>query len=80
MIYLYSFFFACMVCLIGQVILDNTKLTPGHITSLFVIPCVLTFSLFVVASCVKVLSSVISVPNTLELNYNVIENNQSNKN
>ena len=37
MIYLYSFFFAGMVCLIGQVILDNTKLTPGHITSLFVI-------------------------------------------
>ena len=26
-----------MVCLIGQIILDNTKLTPGHITSLFVI-------------------------------------------
>lgn len=37
MIYLYSFLFCGMVCLIGQVILDNTKLTPGHITSLFVI-------------------------------------------
>ena len=24
------------MCLIGQVILDNTKLTPGHITSMFV--------------------------------------------
>lgn len=35
--YLYSFFFCGIVCLIGQVILDNTKLTPGHITSLFVI-------------------------------------------
>ena len=37
MIYLYSFLFAGLVCLIGQIILDNTKLTPGHITSLFVI-------------------------------------------
>ena len=37
MIYLYSFLFCGFVCLIGQLILDNTKLTPGHITSLFVI-------------------------------------------
>lgn len=37
MIYLYSFLFCGFVCLLGQVILDNTKLTPGHITSLFVI-------------------------------------------
>jgi len=35
--YLYSFLFCGFVCLIGQIILDNTKLTPGHITSLFVI-------------------------------------------
>ena len=37
MMYLYSFMFCGLICLIGQVILDNTKLTPGHITSLFVI-------------------------------------------
>ena len=37
MIYIYSFLFCGLVCLIGQIILDNTKLTPGHITSLFVI-------------------------------------------
>lgn len=37
MIYLYSFLFCGVICLIGQIILDNTKLTPGHITSLFVI-------------------------------------------
>ena len=37
MTYLYSFLFCGLVCLIGQIILDNTKLTPGHITSLFVI-------------------------------------------
>jgi len=37
MTYLYSFLFAGFVSLIGQVILDNTKLTPGHITSMFVV-------------------------------------------
>ena len=37
MMYLYSFLFCGLICLIGQVILDNTKLTPGHITSLFVV-------------------------------------------
>ena len=37
MIYLYAFLFAGIVCLIGQIILDNTKLKPGHITSLFVV-------------------------------------------
>ena len=37
MIYIYSFLFAGLICLIGQIILDNTKLLPGHITSLFVI-------------------------------------------
>lgn len=37
MIYIYSFLFTGFICLIGQLILDNTKLTPGHITSIFVI-------------------------------------------
>ena len=36
MIFLTSFLFCGFVCLIGQIILDNTKLTPGHVTSLFV--------------------------------------------
>ena len=36
MIYLNSFLFAGAVCLLGQIILDNTKLTAGHITSIFV--------------------------------------------
>ena len=34
---LYSFLFCGAVCLIAQLILDNTKLTPGHITSIFVV-------------------------------------------
>ncbi|MEG0618220.1 MAG: stage V sporulation protein AE [Bacilli bacterium] len=37
MIYLYSFLFAGFVCLIGQIILDTTKLTPGHVTTIFVV-------------------------------------------
>lgn len=37
MIYIYSFLFCGLICLIGQLILDNTKLTPGHITTIFVI-------------------------------------------
>ena len=37
MIYVNAFIFAGIVCLIGQMILDNTKLTPGHITALFVV-------------------------------------------
>lgn len=34
---LYSFMFCGFICLLGQIILDNTKLTPGHVTSLFVV-------------------------------------------
>ena len=37
MTYLYAFLFCGFVCMISQIILDNTKLTPGHITTLFVI-------------------------------------------
>jgi len=37
MIYFNAFLFCGIVCLIGQIILDNTKLTPGHITTIFVI-------------------------------------------
>lgn len=37
MIYVNAFLFCGIVCVIGQLILDNTKLTPGHITSMFVV-------------------------------------------
>ena len=37
MIYLNAFLFCGIICLIAQLILDNTKLTPGHITSIFVV-------------------------------------------
>ena len=37
MIYIYAFLFCGLVCMISQLILDTTKLTPGHVTSLFVV-------------------------------------------
>ena len=37
MTYLLSFFVCGFICTIGQIIYDNTKFTPGHITSLFVV-------------------------------------------
>lgn len=48
MIYLNAFLFAGTVCAIGQLILDNTKLTPGHITTIFVVVGAFldTFSLY----------------------------------
>ena len=36
MIYINAFFIVGFISMIGQILLDNTKLTPGHITSLFV--------------------------------------------
>ena len=37
MSYLLAFVVCGSICLIGQLIYDNSKLTPGHITSLFVV-------------------------------------------
>lgn len=35
MIFIRSFIFTGLICLIAQIIKDNTKLTSGHITSIF---------------------------------------------
>ena len=35
--YIMAFLFSGLICFIAQMIYDNTKLTPGHITSLFVV-------------------------------------------
>ena len=37
MYFINSFLFCGIVCLIAELILDNTKLTPGHITTMFVV-------------------------------------------
>lgn len=33
----YAFLFSGILCLIGQIILDNTNFTPGHVNSIFVV-------------------------------------------
>lgn len=35
--YLSAFLFSGIACLLAQLILDNTKLTPGHVTSIFTV-------------------------------------------
>ena len=37
MIFFNAFIFSGLICMIGQIILDNTKLSAGHITTLFTI-------------------------------------------
>lgn len=37
MTYVYAFLFCGGLCLIAQLIVDNSKLSPGHVTSLFVV-------------------------------------------
>ena len=46
--YLNAFIFCGVVCLIGQMILDRTKLTAGHVTTIFVVVGAFldTFSLY----------------------------------
>lgn len=44
MIFLNAFLFSGFICMIGQIILDNTKLSAGHITSFFtVVGAILSF-------------------------------------
>ena len=44
MIFLLAFLFSGIVCGVAQIILDNTKLTPGHVTSIFtVLGAILSF-------------------------------------
>ncbi len=35
--FLGAFLFAGFFCLLAQILLDNTKLTPGHVTSIFTV-------------------------------------------
>ena len=48
MIYIYSFLFTGALCLIAQIIIDNTKLSAGHNTAMFVVIGALldTFSIY----------------------------------
>ena len=44
--FIYSFLFAGIVCLIGQIILENTKFLPGHITSLVTVIVLTAYIIF----------------------------------
>ena len=61
MIYLYAFLFTGIVCLIGQVILDNTNLTPGHVNTMLVIIAVILEMLGVYSWCIKTFQAGASV-------------------
>lgn len=37
MLLINSFLFCGFICMLSQIVLDNTKLTPGHITSILVV-------------------------------------------
>ncbi|MBE6154628.1 MAG: SpoVA/SpoVAEb family sporulation membrane protein [Firmicutes bacterium] len=37
MTFIWAFIIAGLFCVVAQIIIDNTKLTPGHITSLFTV-------------------------------------------
>ena len=64
MIYLYSFIFCGFIGLIGQRILDNTKLTPGHVTALFVIIGAFLDILGIYDKCIEIFGGGALVPIT----------------
>ena len=37
MTFIWAFIVAGLFCVVGQIILDNTKLTPGHVTTIFTV-------------------------------------------
>lgn len=37
MTFIWAFIVAGLFCFVGQLILDNTKLTPGHVTTIFTV-------------------------------------------
>ena len=51
--YLYAFLFTGVICLLGQIVLDNTNLTPGHVNTLFVIIAVVLEMFGFYSWCIK---------------------------
>lgn len=64
MIYIYSFLFTGFVSLIGQLLLDTKKFTPGHVTSLFVVIGALLDSLNIYDKIIDVVGAGVLVPIT----------------
>lgn len=64
MLFINSFLFCGFVCMISQIILDNTKLTPGHITSILVVVGALLDSFSFYDYIIKVVGGGAMVPIT----------------
>lgn len=62
--YLYSFLFVACISLIGQILLDTKKMTPGHVTSLFVVIGAFLDSLNVYDEIIKFVGAGALVPIT----------------
>jgi len=59
-----SFIFCGFVCMISQIILDNSKLTPGHITSILVVLGAFLDSFSIYDQIIKVVGGGALVPIT----------------
>ena len=64
MLFINSFLICGFVCMISQIILDNTKLTPGHITSILVVVGALLDSFSFYDYIIKVVGGGAMVPIT----------------
>ena len=59
-----SFLFCGFICMISQIILDNSKLTPGHITSILVVIGAFLDSFSIYDKIIKVVGGGAMVPIT----------------
>ncbi len=59
-----SFIFCGFICMISQIILDNSKLTPGHITSILVVLGAFLDSFSIYDQIIKVVGGGAMVPIT----------------
>ena len=57
-----SFLFCGFICLISQIILDNSKLTPGHITSILVVIGAFLDSFSIYDEIIKIVGAGASLP------------------
>ena len=64
MLLINSFLFCGFICMISQIVLDNTKLTPGHITSILVVLGVILDSFDIYDCIIKVVGGGAQLPIT----------------
>lgn len=64
MTYLYAFIFCGVVCAIGQIILENTKLTPGDLNTILVVSGVVLSALGLYEKFIEIAGAGATVPIT----------------